>query len=494
MSEANGLPEGWVETSIGEVVEPKVSQEEPRGNQTFVYVDIGAVNNDTKRIEGAKEMSPKEAPSRARQRLKAGDVLVSMTRPNLNAVAHVPEQLDGAISSTGFDVLRSSIASSGWLFCVVRNGDFVRAMSELVQGALYPAVRPRDIRGFRFPLPPLPEQHRIVEKIEALFGCLDEAVSALTRARANLKRYRASVLKSAVEGRLTEEWRKANPQAESGTALLERILRERRENWEREQLASFRAKGKDPPKGWRERYEEPEPPETGELQELPEAWVWASVDCATIVHDDLREPVNAEERSRRMGEFPYYGATGQVGWIDGFLMDGEYVLLGEDGAPFFDPFRHKAYRVEGKAWVNNHAHVLRGMTRCLENRFLVHVLNALDYRPFVNGTTRLKLTQAAMRRIPIPLPPLAEQRAIVALVEERLSQIDDAEKVIGEQLARAGRLRQSILKRAFEGRLVPQDPNDEPASVLLERIKASVEAEPKAKGKRKTPKAKARTR
>ncbi|MBX3380849.1 MAG: restriction endonuclease subunit S, partial [Phycisphaeraceae bacterium] len=139
------------------------------------------------------------------------------------------------------------------------------------------------------------------------------------------------------------------------------------------------------------------------------------------IRDDLRKPVNAEERARRGGRFPYYGATGQVGWIDDFLMDGEYVLLGEDGAPFLDPSRDKAYMVSGKSWVNNHAHVLRGIEGVCRNRFLLHALNHADYRGYANGTTRLKLTQTAMRRLPIPLPPPREQDRIVAKIEELFS-------------------------------------------------------------------------
>src|SRR5579884_2218708 len=137
--------------------------------------------------------------------------------------------------------------------------------------------------------------------------------------------------------------------------------------------------------------------------------------------DNLRQPVNAEERLKRLGPYPYYGATGQVGWIDDYLIDGEYVLLGEDGAPFLDPTKPKAYIVSGKCWVNNHAHVLRTLDKIASNHFLAYALNSTDYHSFVSGTTRLKLTQAAMRQIPILLPPLPEQQRIVEALEQQLS-------------------------------------------------------------------------
>ena len=157
---------------------------------------------------------------------------------------------------------------------------------------------------------------------------------------------------------------------------------------------------------------------------LPIGWARTRLDNVAVIRDDLRLPVNATERAERVGPYPYYGATGQVGWIDGYRMDGEYVLLGEDGAPFLDPAKPKAYMVSGKCWVNNHAHVLHEVEGVSANRFLMYALNATDYHGAVSGTTRLKLTQAAMKQIPIDLPPLLEQRRIVAAIEEQFALLD----------------------------------------------------------------------
>lgn len=211
---------------------------------------------------------------------------------------------------------------------------------------------------------------------------------------------------------------------------------------------------------------------------IPATWAWARLPEVAENLDHRRVPVNANERSRRLGHVPYYGATGRVGWIDDFLFDEPLVLLGEDGAPFLDPGKPKAYFIEGKSWVNNHAHVLRAMEGGIEVRYLMHVLNNLDYHDAVTGTTRLKLTQAAMNRLAIPLAPLAEQVRIVAVIEKHFTRLDAAVASLQRARANLKRYRASVLKAACEGRLVPTEADlarkegrgYEPASVLLERI------------------------
>jgi len=168
---------------------------------------------------------------------------------------------------------------------------------------------------------------------------------------------------------------------------------------------------------------------------IPAHWKTATLAEVAEVLDSRRIPVNAKERAKRLGPVPYYGATGRVGWIDEALFDEELVLLGEDGAPFLDSRKPKAYRISGPAWVNNHAHVLRARP-VTTNLFLKFVLDSADYRPFVRGTTRLKLTQKDMRAIPIPLPPLNEQQRIVATLEEQFSRLDAAEASLEGALMR----------------------------------------------------------
>ena len=152
--------------------------------------------------------------------------------------------------------------------------------------------------------------------------------------------------------------------------------------------------------------------------EVPENWCWTYLlNGFAECKDGNRKPINASERAEREGDIPYYGATGQAGWIDDYLTDEQLVLLGEDGAPFLELLKDKAYLIEGKAWLNNHAHIIKSHYGEVGNKYILHYLNVFNFHGYVNGTTRLKLTQASMRTIPVPLPPLAEQKRIVEQIE-----------------------------------------------------------------------------
>lgn len=214
------------------------------------------------------------------------------------------------------------------------------------------------------------------------------------------------------------------------------------------------------------------------MTKLPESWSWTTLEDVVDIRDDLRKPVNSSERAFRSGPYPYYGATGQVGWIDDYMLDGEYVLLGEDGAPFFDSTKPKAYIISGKCWVNNHAHVLIGHGDMLRNRFLLHWLNVVDYHGFANGTTRLKLTQSSMRGMPVPMAPFSEQDRITQEIETQFSRLDAGVAALKKVQAGLKRYRTSVLHAACEGRLVPTEAEHaraegrdfEPADELLKRI------------------------
>lgn len=216
---------------------------------------------------------------------------------------------------------------------------------------------------------------------------------------------------------------------------------------------------------------------------MREDWVIAKLSECCEILDNLRSPINAKERAQRIegknenNLYPYYGATGQVGYIDGYLTDGEFVLVGEDGAPFLDFSKPTAYMIKGKTWVNNHAHILKSL---FDNKYLLHYLNQVNYKQFVSGTTRLKLTQGALKNIPFKLAPILEQKAMVAKIEQLFSELDNGIEDLKTAQAKLKIYRQAVLQKAFEGEFTREwrekQTNLPTADKLLETIKQEREA------------------
>jgi len=504
------LPQAWAYTSIGEVRLSNVHQGRPTGGGSFVYVDISSIDNKTKRIVDPRVLSVPEAPSRARQHLEPYDVLVSMTRPNLNAVALVPSSLKGSIGSTGFHVHRPHLVAPGWLFFLVQTNAFVEAMSLLVQGALYPAVRPKDIDSYTIPLAPVAEQHRIVAEIEKQFTRLDTAVAALNRAQANLKRYRASVLKAAYEGRLipteAELALREGREYEPADRLLARILTERRAKWEADRLAKMQAAGK-PPKDdkWKAKYEEPGAPDTSDLPDLPDGWVWAKWDQVGFSQNGRSFPsAEYQQQGVKLLRPGNLYANGKVVWTTentrslpdrwgneypSFLVGPRELVMNLTAQSLKDEFLGRVCMTGSSERCLLNQRLARLTPLGGMSDYYLWIFKAEAFRRFVDGLNKGSLIQhmftTQVARFVLPLPPVAEQYRIIAEIERRFSTTDEIESMVQATFKRAERLRQAILKHAFEGKLVPQDSDDEPASALLERIRAEREKASVGDGTRK---------
>ncbi|WP_278849485.1 restriction endonuclease subunit S [Megamonas funiformis] len=195
-------------------------------------------------------------------------------------------------------------------------------------------------------------------------------------------------------------------------------------------------------------------PKEEQPYKIPNNWCWTYLTKGMAeCWDKYRKPINATERNKRLGNIPYYGATGQVGWIDDYLTDEHLVLIGEDGAPFLDLLKNKAYIIKGKSWVNNHAHILKSFYDEVGNKYLCNYLNVFNYKGYINGTTRLKLTQKNLDIIPIPLPPINEQQRIVERIESLFVKLDRAKELIENTLAQFEQNKMAILHKAFTGEL-----------------------------------------
>lgn len=473
----NRLPSNWTEAQIGSVC-VDTEQVTPESEVEFIYVDIGSIDRATKKITSPQRLLGKDAPSRARKLIKTGDTIVSTTRPNLNAVALVDQSLHGQIASTGFEILRAPGLDPRWLGYLVRTNAFVNAMSSLVQGALYPAVRGKDVRTFVAPVAPSNEQTRITEKLDIVLTRVNVVNAHLARVSPILERFRQSVLAAATSGRLTKDWRESHRSVStSASQELEALLQG--------QAGRLRIRG------------EAARVSRDELYELPESWTWvlnhqlaeddSNAICAgpfgTIFKaKDFRDEGVPIIFLRHVGEGRYLthkpGFMAPEVWRENhqsYSVLGGELLVAKLGDP---PGTACIYPEDiGTAMVTPDVMKMSVNPKAAESRYLMHFFNSPNSKKIVEalcfGVTRLRIDLSMFKTFPIPLAPRQEQTEIVLRIETLFAFANRIKARLQAAQTATDRLTPALLAKAFRGELVPQDANDEPASELLRRLRAN---------------------
>lgn len=465
MRERDTLPPGWVWTTLGDIAELVGGGTPSRTTPDFFTGDIlwltpteipkdriSVVSHSKERItaEGLRKSSARLVPK--------GTVLMT-SRASIGFVAIAGTEVTTNQGFANF-ICEEGVYNFYLAYWLWANADF---FEQQATGTTFKEIIKSKLRTFTLPLPPLLEQRRIVAEIEKQFTRLDAGVAAFKRMQTTLKRYRASVLKAACEGRLASQ----DPNDEPADRLLARILSERRARWETEHPGK--------------KYVEPPAPVTDGLPELPVGWCWTRAEQLCDFITKGTTPA-ANKLFGGAGDVPFikvYNLTDRghldfsvhptfvsrqthIGELARSRVYPGDVLMNIVGPPLgkvsIVPDQHSEWNI------NQAIAIFRPMPS-YDRRFLCHCLLteqilAWAVRRAKATAGQFNLTLEICRDLPLPVPPLPEQQRIVAEVERRLSVVVELEATVAANLARAGRLRQAVLKRAFEGRLVAQDAND----------------------------------
>jgi len=463
------LPTGWAWACLRDVARPSGEKTEPADHPDTPYLSLEHVEAETTRIVGRGIGSDVRSTKSV---FRAGDVLYGKLRPYLNKVCIPP--FDG-ICFTDFLVFpQSQHLDSRILMWYLNRRELVEFAAHQQKGVELPRVNYSDLADLPFPLPPLAEQGRIVEKVEALLARVNASRDRLQRASAILKRFRQAVLAAACSGRLTADWREENSDVEPAGELLTRIrslvLERASGGRERNTVSAFQ--------DW-SLAADPDIPE-----ELPDTWRVCHIGDVGLV-------TNGSTPSRKRADY----WQGSIPWVSSGEVHNNIIRATREGITEAG-YRSCSVRLlpEGTVLL---AMIGEGRTRgqsailCMpatinQNIAAIVVPDRLVLSAYLwywfrsryeatreagAGSGPQALNCQRVREIPLSLPPLSEQQEIVRRVDALFALADTIEQRVAAAGARAERLTQAILTKAFRGELVPQDPSDEPASVLLERIR-----------------------
>ena len=390
----------------------------------------------------------------------------------------------------------NNVVSSEFLYHFLRSEE--GALVGEGKGGAQPNISQGLLKAWPIALPPLNEQRRIVEKIEAMFDEIDKGVESLRAAKSTLDLYRKSLLKAAFEGRLTADWRARNPdKVESPDNLLGRIRQEREERYQaalkdwREAVSHWVASGENGKKPAKPKKPKVYPSKFAGLRvalpELPQGWTWSHLGWCSMGPEygtAAKSSDHGDVPVIRMGNLQ----DGRIDWqnlaytsnteeIERYSLKAGDVLFNRTNSPELVG-KSAIYRGERPALFAGYLVRVNQIDEIASGPFVAYFLNSSVAREHGNtiktdGVNQSNINGTKLQHYPFPFCPVAEQLEIVRILDECFETADTLEAEIGAGLARAEALRHSILKRAFAGRLVAQDPQDEPASDLLARIGAS---------------------
>jgi type I restriction enzyme, S subunit len=502
---SENLPKGWIEKPLADVTEPRGEKVSPQDYPDLQFIGMDHVESQTTRIIGSVPACSMKSNA---ARFYTNDVLYGRLRPYLNKVSQ--PLFDGLASAEFIVFPDTDLVKSDYLKYRLNAADFVSFASHLNEGDR-PRVGFDQIGTFKIKVPPPKEQKRIVAKIEELFSELDKGIENLKTARQQLKVYRQAVLKHAFEGKLTANWREKNKdKLETSDELLERIKQEREASYQ-QQLEEWKAAVKEWERNGKHGKQPQKPSKpivTGSpgiaddlAKHCNDCWAWLKLRDISEVSGGLTKNQKRNALPRKMKYLRVANVYADKLLLDEVseigvteeefrklqLVNGDLLIVEGNGS--IDQIgRLAAWNCEIET-IGHQNHLIRArmIHGMLPRFFLLFLLSPLG-RKFIikqaNSTSGLHtLSISKVSGLPVPVPSFEEQEAILIEVEEILSKVNKMEVDIHQEEERSEALRQSILKRAFSGRLVAQDQKDEPASVLLERIKAEKNESPKRKKK-----------
>ncbi|WP_052504109.1 restriction endonuclease subunit S [Pseudomonas oryzihabitans] len=477
------LPNGWISTNLGQVVNygDNESADPTEMPSDAWLLELEDIERDTGKLINQKTVGER-IPKSSKNRFHKGDVLYGKLRPYLNKIIRANQP---GFCSSEIIAISPGLLDKNYLFYSMRSPKFIEYVNSVSHGMRMPRLGTQQARSAPIFLPPLAEQTRIAAKLDELLAQVDTLKARIDGIPALLKRFRQSVLAAAVSGRLTEEWRAANPCAESAEQQVTKVDASKTGKLKiRKTDAAF---------------------SLDKLFAIPEGWSWVenhrlAEDSNTSIcagpfgtifkAKDFRDTGVPIIFLRHVAEGVY--KTEKPGFMDKAVwneLHQEYSVYGGEllVTKLGDPPGTACLYPQGigTAMVTPDVIKMSVDERVTLPKYLMFFFNSQHCKALIEklafGATRLRIDIAMFKGFPIPLPPHEEQIEIVHRVEKLFAFADQLEARVKAAQARIDRLTQSILAKAFRGELVPQDPNDEPASMLLARIKAQRAAAPKAR-------------